>query len=78
MNMCAAKHVYNKYGEAREIETSRRFRGECNGCENECQCVAPSLREKPYPPLGLCVPQAIIEETPLFHIHDQNNQRTFY
>ena len=35
----------------------------------------PSLHDKPYPSLGLCVPQAILEETPVLHISDRNNQR---
>ena len=35
----------------------------------------PSLHDKPYSSLGLCVPQAILEETPVLHIHDRNNQR---
>ena len=35
----------------------------------------PSLQDKPYPSLGLCVTQAILEENPVFHIRDRNNQR---
>ena len=37
------------YGEAREIETSRRFRDECNGCKNECQGVAPESSRQIVP-----------------------------
>ena len=34
-----------------------------------------SIQDKPYPSLGLCVSQAILEETPVFHICDRNIQR---
>ena len=53
------------HGESREIETSRRFRGEYNGCENECQGVAPESSRKVVPILILCVPQAILEDSTL-------------
>ena len=33
-----------------------------------------SLHDKPYPSLGLCDPQAVLEETPVLHIHDCSNQ----
>ena len=41
----------SRYGEAKEIETSQRFGGECNGCENESQGVASesSLQVLPIP-----------------------------
>ena len=69
MNLCAAKRVWRG--------TSRRFRGECNGCENECQGVSPESSRQTYPSLGLRlrVSQAILEETPVLHIRDCNNQR---
>ena len=35
----------------------------------------PSLHDKPYPSLGLCIPQAILEENPVLHIRDGNNRR---
>ena len=35
----------------------------------------PSIQDKPYPSLGLCVSQAILEETPVFDICDRNIQR---
>ena len=35
----------------------------------------PRLDDKFYPTLGLFVPQAILEETPVLRIHDRNNQR---
>ena len=38
----------------------------------------PNLHDKPYPSLGLCVPQAILEETPVLHIRNRNNKRHFY
>ena len=34
-----------------------------------------SFHDKPYPSLGLCVPQAILEENPVLHIRDRDNQR---
>ena len=34
----------------------------------------PSLHDKPYPSLGLCVPQAILEETPVLHIRNCDNE----
>ena len=34
-----------------------------------------SLHDKPYPSLGLCVPQAILDESPVLHIRGRNNQR---
>ena len=61
--MCAAKRVW----EAREIETSRRFRGECNGCENECQGVAPESSRQ----ATLRSPSDLGG----LHIRNRNNQR---
>ena len=43
--MCTAKRVWRGMG----IETSRRFRGECSGCENECQGVAPESSRQAVP-----------------------------
>ena len=58
-------NVRSEAGLARQekIETSRRFRGKCNSYENECQVSLPSLHNKPYPSLGLCFPQAILEDS---------------
>ena len=55
---------------------SRQFRGECNGCKNVLvsRCCSKVFTTKPYPSLGLCIPQAILEENPVLHIHDCNNQ----
>ena len=36
--------------------------------------LLPSLHDKPYLSLGLCVSQAILEETPVLRIRDGNNQ----
>ena len=44
-------------GEARELETSRRFRGECNGCENECQGVASESSRQAVPILVFAFPK---------------------
>ena len=38
----------------------------------------PSLHDKPYPSLELCVPQAVMEETPVLHICDAVINVTFY
>ena len=54
MNMCAAKRVWRGY---REIETSRRFRGECNGSENECHGVAPKSSQQAVPILDFALPK---------------------
>ena len=54
------------FGEARETETSRRFRGpgECNGCENECQGVAPESSRQAVPILRtLRFPSVILEDS---------------
>ena len=51
-NVCTAQQctcAVKRDGEAREIETSRRFRDECNGCENECQGVAPEYSRHAVP-----------------------------
>ena len=53
------------HGESREIETSGRFRGEYNGCKNECQGVAPESSRQVVSILILCVPQAILEDSAL-------------
>ena len=44
------------YGEAREIETLRRFRGDCNGCKNECQGMLSGVHDERYPSLTLRSP----------------------
>ena len=42
----------SRYGEAKEIEMSQRFGGECNGCENESQGVASEFSLQAVPILG--------------------------
>ena len=57
----------SEFDEAREIETSRQFRGpgECNGCENECQGVALESSRQALPILRTLRsnPQAILEDS---------------
>ena len=60
------------FGEAREIETSRRFRGEYNGSENECQGVAPESSRQAVPILRTLRSPSDLGG---LHIHDHNNQR---
>ena len=35
----------------------------------------PAIHYRPYPYVGLCVPQAVLGENPILHIRDRNNQR---
>ena len=64
-------------GMARQGKLKRHDGSEVNAMAAKMSVNAslPSLHDKSYSPLGLCVPQAILEENPVFHIRDRNKQR---
>ena len=66
----------SKAGMARKGKLKRHSDSEANAIAANVSVKAPlpSLQDKPYPSLGLCVSQAILEETPVLHICIRNNQ----
>ena len=65
------------YGEARQGKLKRPNGSEVNAMavKTSIKVSLPSLHDKTYPSIGLRIHQAILEETPVLHIHDHNNQR---
>ena len=67
----------SKAGMARQGKLKRQNDSEVNAmaAKTSVNASLPSLHDKPYPSLGLCVPQLILEKTPVLQICESNNQR---
>ena len=63
-------------GTARQGKLKHHDSSEVNAvsAKTSVKALLLSLNDKPYPFLGHCVHQAILEETPVLHIRDRNNQ----
>ena len=59
------KNVRSEAGMARQGKLKRHDSSEVNAMDAKMSVKSslPSLHDKPYPSLGLCVPQAILEES---------------
>ena len=72
------EHVLSEAGMAAGQGKLKRHDGsEVNAmaAKTSVNASLPSVPDKTYPSLGLCVTQAILEENPVFHIRERNNQR---
>ena len=69
-------HVRSEVGMARKGKLKSHDGSEVNAmaAKTSVKASLPSLHDKSYPSLGLCVPQAILEETAVLHICDRNIQ----
>ena len=71
-------YLRSESGMARQGKLKRHDGSEMNAmaAKTSVKASLPSLHDKSYPSLGLCFPQAILEDR--LHIRDRDNQVTFY